>query len=161
MVLTDKHTNKVSHKQTLLRTIQPPLHYASHTWSLMSWSCCWSFWMSASDVSCRPLFNSMLPPVAMPLLPLAELAAAATTPADDATAEGVTAFVKMMPMFSVYSLSVHAVITLAAFGASSGVAWLLTGLGVVAGPVPPTIVTFVGDRAEQHNRLDISIYTVS
>jgi len=111
--------------------------------------------MSARDVSvvsCRPLFISM-PPPAYTLLPvLAEFPAAATAataaamPADEATADGVTALVKMMPMFSVYSLSVHAVIMLAEFGASSAAVWLLTALGA-ADPAPPTIVTFVGDRA--------------
>jgi len=54
-----------------------------------------------------------------PLPALAELAAAAASaamPAYEATADGVTALVKMMPMFSVYCLSVHAVIMLAEFG---------------------------------------------
>jgi len=96
----------------------------------------------------------------MPPLTLAELAAAAAaaataaTPADEATADGVTALVKMMPMFSVYNLSVHAVITLAAFGANSGVVWLVMARGAAAGPAAPTTVTFVGDRAEQCNRSD-------
>ena len=107
--------------------------------------------MSARDVSCRPLFISMPPPADTPLLPLAELAAAAAAtaiPVDEATADGVTALVKMIPMFSVYSLSVHAVITLAAFGASSGVAWLLTVRAAATGAVLPTAVTFVGERAK-------------
>ena len=91
----------------------------------------------------------------MPPLTLAELAAAAATaatPADEATADGVTAFVNMIPMFSVYSLSVHAVITLAAFGANSGVVWLLTARGAAGGPTLPTTVTFVGDRANDATR---------
>ena len=101
-----------------------------------------------------------MPPPAYTLLPpLAELPAAAAAataaamPADEATADGVTALVKMMPMFSVYSLSVHAVIMLAEFGVSSAAVWLLRALGAAAaGAALPTIVTFVGDRAEQRNR---------
>lgn len=81
------------------------------TWSLMSCSCCWSFWTSAGEVSWRPLF---------------------IRPTPDTPAAGGAGEVKMQPIFSVYSLSVHAVIMLAAWARSE----TLDAFGALR-PAPP------------------------